>query len=135
MCTLFLCIKHDWCVFFVFHIVVHSKKLPPWKPSKPQNFQPSKFPPLRGNHRVTPGFHRIGSMLVAEFEHHAPKLLRKLQVVWQGWIDMDETEGGGIAMRKMLHLGLVNSSSSLVMLVFLGCFCLFLELYIVYINE
>lgn len=27
------------------------------------------------------GFHRIGSMLVAEFEHHAPKLLRKLQVV------------------------------------------------------
>ncbi|CAK9044810.1 Glutathione-regulated potassium-efflux system protein KefC (K(+)/H(+) antiporter) [Durusdinium trenchii] len=27
------------------------------------------------------GFHRIGSMLIAEFEHHAPKLLRKLQVV------------------------------------------------------
>ena len=26
------------------------------------------------------GFHRIGSMLIAEFEHHAPKLLRKLQV-------------------------------------------------------
>mmetsp|Transcript_19163 Transcript_19163/g.43405 ORF Transcript_19163/g.43405 Transcript_19163/m.43405 type:complete len:519 (+) Transcript_19163:161-1717(+) len=27
------------------------------------------------------GFHRIASMLIAEFEHHAPKLLKKLQVV------------------------------------------------------
>jgi hypothetical protein len=36
------------------------------------------------------GFHRIGSMLIAEFEHHAPKLLRKLQVWWlmvASWVE------------------------------------------------
>lgn len=87
-----------------------STSLDTQKKSSPETLETSelstlKIPSPPGNHRVvTPGFHRIGSMLVAEFEHHAPKLLRKLQVVRQGWIDMDETERGGIAMRKMLHL-------------------------------
>ena len=60
-------------------------------------------------------------MLVAEFEHHAPKLLRKLQVGKGGFIWMKLRWRYESLMLDRDKLMLVVVKSDFV----LGCFCLF----------